>query len=60
MRLVTDPPIPKKRPDLISFIHKPLEVCICNDHPWELKNMYSIRFTFYGKYDVFLALQRYT
>ncbi|XP_065200428.1 uncharacterized protein PsGEF isoform X2 [Planococcus citri] len=25
MRLVTDPPIPKKRPDLVSFIHKPLQ-----------------------------------
>ena len=28
MRLVTDPPIPKKRPDLVSFIHKPLQVNI--------------------------------
>lgn len=26
MKVITEPPIPKRRPDLTTFIHKPLEV----------------------------------
>jgi len=26
MKVVSDPPIPKRRPDLTTFLHKPLEV----------------------------------
>jgi len=26
LRVVSDPPIPKRRPDLTTFLHKPLEV----------------------------------
>lgn len=26
MRVTSEPPIPKRRPDLTTFIHKPLEV----------------------------------
>lgn len=26
MRLLTEPPIPRRRPDLTTFLHKPLEV----------------------------------
>jgi hypothetical protein len=26
MRLIVEPPVPRRRPDLTAFIHKPLEV----------------------------------
>lgn len=26
MRLITEPPVPRRRPDLTTFLHKPLEV----------------------------------
>jgi hypothetical protein len=29
MKVVSDPPIPKRRPDLTTFLHKPLEVTTC-------------------------------
>lgn len=25
-RLITEPPVPRRRPDLTTFVHKPLEV----------------------------------
>lgn len=28
MRLITEPPVPRRRPDLTTFVHKPLEVSI--------------------------------
>lgn len=28
MRILTDPPVPRRRPDLTTFLHKPLEVIL--------------------------------